>query len=227
MSIDPRTVKELLQLQVWNKTGILSSNGTAGDDDGMFAELLNELMAKQDMLSNNPAQGTGISKSHPVAKPSALHSNYVLSPSNEELTAAEPSRFEPLIQAASRRFGIDSSLVKAVIHAESSFNPKAVSSAGAKGLMQLMDSTGEGMGVTDPFDPAQNIEGGTRYLSRLLAMYGGSEAMALAAYNGGPARLARLGIGNDADLQAKLHLLPEETQQYVGKVLRLKTQYEA
>jgi soluble lytic murein transglycosylase-like protein len=116
-------------------------------------------------------------------------------------------------------------LVKAVIHSESSFNPYAVSSSGAKGLMQLMDGTGEGMGVTDPFDPAQNIEGGTRYLAGLLRKYNGNEGVALAAYNAGPGRVDRLGIRTDADLKEKLHLLPLETRQYVDKVLSRKQQY--
>ncbi|MBU7320151.1 lytic transglycosylase domain-containing protein [Paenibacillus sp. SM 69] len=140
---------------------------------------------------------------------------------------AKPSAYEPLIQEASRRFGVEPSVVKAVIHAESSFNANAVSGAGAKGLMQLMDATGQGLGVDNPFDPAQNIHGGTRYLSNLISKYGGSLGTALAAYNAGPTRLDRLGIRNDQDLAEKLHLLPNETQQYVRKVLALKEHYEA
>ncbi|MCZ8511195.1 lytic transglycosylase domain-containing protein [Paenibacillus filicis] len=225
MSIDPRTVKELLQLQVWNKTGILSSNGPESrEDDGVFNDLLGELMA-QGAPAVKPNEDAP--KGKMAFSPVPLHPAYGAGAAPGAAAAGARAAVEPFIQAASRKFGVNSSLVTAVIDAESSFNPKAVSGAGAKGLMQLMDSTGQGLGMNDPFDPAQNIEGGTRYLSRLLAIYGGNEATALAAYNGGPGRLAKLGIASDADLQAKLHLLPQETQQYVSKVLRLKQHYEA
>jgi soluble lytic murein transglycosylase-like protein len=140
-------------------------------------------------------------------------------------TVGKPSSFDPLIAQASAVYGVDPSLVKAVIHQESSFNPYAVSSAGAKGLMQLMDDTGDGLGVTDPFDPQQNVHAGTQFLAGLLRKYNGNEGVALAAYNAGPGRVDRLGIRTDADLAAKLRQLPQETQQYVARVLALKDQY--
>lgn len=139
--------------------------------------------------------------------------------------AGKPSAYELLIRDASATFGVDPSLVKAVIHQESSFNPYAVSAAGAKGLMQLMDGTGEGFGVTDPFDPQQNVQAGTQFLAGLLHKYNGNEGVALAAYNAGPGRIDRLGIRTDAELADKLNLLPQETQQYVRRVLNLKEHY--
>lgn len=116
--------------------------------------------------------------------------------------------FEALITAAARRHGLPVQLVKAVIWAESNFDPNAVSAAGAKGLMQLMDATAEALGVEDSFDPAQNIEGGTAYLRQLLDRYG-SVALALAAYNAGPGTVDRYGG------------IPPytETQTYVRRVL--------
>src|SRR5690606_38969095 len=105
---------------------------------------------------------------------------------------------------------------------ESGFRPDAVSGAGAKGLMQLMDGTARGLGVTDSFDPAQNIDGGTKYLAMLLRKYDGHEQVALAAYNAGPGRVDRAGIGTNEQLIANLEALPEETQRYVAKVLQAK-----
>ncbi|MBO9600476.1 MAG: lytic transglycosylase domain-containing protein, partial [Cohnella sp.] len=101
------------------------------------------------------------------------------------------SAFDELINAAGLKYGVAPSLIKSVIQTESSFHPTAVSSAGAKGLMQLMDDTAKGLGVTDSFDPAQNIDGGTRFLSYLLRKYDGNASVALAAYNAGPGRVDR------------------------------------
>lgn len=134
--------------------------------------------------------------------------------------------FEDLIASAGEKYGVPASLIKAVIDTESSFNPYAVSSAGAKGLMQLMDGTARGLGVADSFDPVQNIEGGTKYLSYQLQKFGGEVAMALAAYNAGPSRVSRLGVTSDAELLAKADMLPAETQSYIRKVLTARSKYE-
>jgi soluble lytic murein transglycosylase-like protein len=127
-----------------------------------------------------------------------------------EAKPATPGNFDAIIASAAQRHGLSEDLIRAVIQAESAFDPRAVSTAGAKGLMQLMDETAKGLGVRDAFDPAQNVEGGVRFLRLMLDRYG-NVPLALAAYNAGPGAVDRYGG------------IPPyaETQRYVKKVLGL------
>jgi soluble lytic murein transglycosylase-like protein len=97
------------------------------------------------------------------------------------------------IRTASAKYGVDPALVRAVIHAESAFNPRAVSAKGAQGLMQLMPSTASDMGVDNAFDARQNIRGGARYLAKLLKTFHGDARLAAAAYNAGPDAVQKYG----------------------------------
>ena len=104
-----------------------------------------------------------------------------------------PGDLMALAREKARKYGVDPELVKSVIRVESGFDPGAVSPAGAEGLMQLMPSTAAALGVRDPFDPAQNIEGGVRYLRQMLYRYKDNVPLALAAYNAGPGAVDRAG----------------------------------
>ena len=123
------------------------------------------------------------------------------------------------IKKTARSHGVDEDLVREVVRAESNFNPHAVSGAGAKGLMQLMDRTAQAMHVRNVYDPEENLAGGTKYLKSLLERFDGNIGVALAAYNAGPTRVSRLGITTDEELKEKYALLPQETQRYVEKIL--------
>lgn len=122
---------------------------------------------------------------------------------------ARAARYDSLIEEHATRHTVDADLVRAVIQAESAFNPRARSSKGAMGLMQLMPATAAEFGVIDPYDPVENIAAGVAYLKRLLEEYGGRVELALAAYNAGPNAVKRYG-----------GTIPpyRETRQYVAKV---------
>ncbi|MFM1847858.1 MAG: hypothetical protein RL417_1332 [Pseudomonadota bacterium] len=123
--------------------------------------------------------------------------------------------FREEIVAAAREHNMDSDLVTAVIHAESSFNPRAVSPKGAKGLMQLMPVPAKSLGVKDPFAPRENIRGGTTLLAELHRKFGGDDRLTLAAYNAGETAVRRYnGVPPY-----------RETRAYVEKVLRLREAY--
>ena len=116
-----------------------------------------------------------------------------IAPDATDVTTNEtnPSRFDAIIEEAAALYGVNSALVKAVIQAESRFNPLAVSPVGAKGLMQLMPMIAKEYGALDPLDAKQNIFAGVKYLSNLLDRYNGNVSLALAGYNAGPTAVKR------------------------------------
>ena len=120
-----------------------------------------------------------------------------------------PIGLQPLVQAAAQKAGIEPELLSAVVDQESGGNPRAVSHAGAQGLCQLMPDTARGLGVEDPFDPAQSLDGGARYLRQMLDENGGDRVRALAAYNAGPGRVRGKGYAQ----------WPRETQHYVTSIM--------
>lgn len=165
-----------------------------------FQEILQEVMLE----SNSPEEN----KINILSKPEETWRE-VLNINNRE------NQFDKIIDEASSKFGLPRELIKAVIKAESNFNPIAISPKNAMGLMQLIPSTAREMGVNDVFDPYQNIMGGTKYLKMLLDKYNGNLFLALSAYNAGPDRVDKSGgIPNI-----------EETQTYVDRVLKFYKEY--
>ena len=134
-------------------------------------------------------------------------------PGAQFVDANDAGKYAEMINDAAVRYGIDPRLVAAVTRAESGFNPRAMSQAGAKGLMQLMDPTAKALGVKDSFDPQQNVNGGTKFLSEMLDRFDRPE-LALAAYNAGPGAVAKYG-----------GIPPfQETRTYVDKVMGYQRQ---
>jgi soluble lytic murein transglycosylase-like protein len=128
-----------------------------------------------------------------------------------------PEQIDQLVQQNADIWQVDPALIKSVIANESSFNANATSSVGAQGLMQLMPETAASLGVKNPYDPAQNVAGGTRYLRGLLDRFKGDTRLAVAAYNAGPGAVEKYG---DVPPYA-------ETQGYVKNVLGSLEQYRA
>lgn len=126
--------------------------------------------------------------------------------------------YEEAVEKASRNHGLESALLHAVITVESRYDPKAVSHKGATGLMQLMPATAKRYGVADAFDPAQNLDGGAKYLKELLGRFGNNTSLALAAYNAGEGAVKKHG-----------NRIPpyRETRNYVTRVLDFYKRYSA
>jgi soluble lytic murein transglycosylase-like protein len=161
----------------------------------------------QSDLSGHPSKTREVSKSEKI--PAVREGTQAAKPYEKE-------RIEKAIAHAAEQYNIAPSLIRAVIQAESSFRSKAVSKAGAKGLMQLMPATAKELGVKDPFNIEQNISGGTKYLRRMLDLFGGDPQLAVAAYNAGPGTIIRSGG----------RVPYQETLAYVDRVMNLKSQYE-
>lgn len=256
MQIDPRTAKQLIDLQLMSGIDLqgtaLQNTSSTGGSDSAFNLVLQQLMDSDSATTSEDDYSSSLSLGQTInvngqlwqlLKANTEGSSELSSPSSVDADSgvqstptapldhsvdhsSKPTAYNDLISKASRDYGVPESLIKAVIDTESSFDPNSLSSAGAKGLMQLMDGTAQGLGVSNSFDPAQNIDGGTKYISYQLKRYDGNISTAMAAYNAGPGTLKKLGISNDKELMEKLHLLPVETQKYVTKIDRARSKYE-
>ena len=167
--------------------------------------------------------GMALAVSHPVgltepspAEPAAQAVPRPESVNSKKTAVRVKTGYHAIIQQAGRRHGVEAALIQAIIMAESSYNPRAVSNRGAAGLMQLMPATADSMGVKDRFDPEHNIDGGVRYFKRMLVRFDGDTRLALAAYNAG-ARKVRQYNG-----------IPpyKATRSYIAKVFKYYQTYK-
>jgi soluble lytic murein transglycosylase-like protein len=132
-------------------------------------------------------------------------------------SSVNPAEYEHIISTCATKYGVNPCLIKAVIHAESGYNPNAVSRKGASGLMQLMPGTARSLKVSNSFDPQDNVEGGVKYLRFLLDTFRGDVSLAVAAYNAGLNKVAKYG-----------GIPPyNETRTYVNRVLSYMQSYQA
>lgn len=181
-----------------------NSNSTSGMFDMVLVSLLNAMKEK------NKSAGD---ESEKLSLDNLINNFNNVTINEEELNSDE--RIEAAIDKYSKQYGVDGKLIKAIIKQESNFDPNAVSSAGAKGLMQLMPENCTALGVTDPLDIEQNIEGGVKHIKEYIDRYNGDVEMALMAYNGGPTRMMNRGVNSINDI----YKMPKETQNYVPKVM--------
>jgi soluble lytic murein transglycosylase-like protein len=179
-------LKTMMELQALNKLGSVSTLNTGNQSNNLFQQLFTQA------LRNSGGLTTGTNTFGAVKSMLETHPAFTVSQPPRSLSALSkteyqaPKSIEEIISKAADRYQLPKKLIQAVIQHESGFKPDAVSPAGASGLMQLMPATARGLGVSNIFDPKENVFAGTKYLKQMLDKYNGDIDLALAAYNAGP-----------------------------------------
>lgn len=197
--------------------GTATAQDTAAPTDGDFAAALQAATSADAVGAADPSGVVGAS-GIPYYSGTASITDAAYEPAAEAASAGgagEGGQYEALIDEAAARNGLDPAVLHGLIEQESGFDPTATSSAGAAGLTQLMPGTASSLGVADPLNPAESIEGGARYLGEMMRQFAGNTADALAAYNAGPGAVEQYGG------------VPPyaETESYVTKVLGYAESY--
>lgn len=194
----------------------VNSEGTNSED--LITENSNDVLSTQNNIAKIGQKYVTGQNLEDI--PMILNNNYVNFAKNANSISynrsdADMQKIYNAVNDASKKYGVDSNLILAIINQESNFDPYSTSSAGAEGLMQIMPQNFDSVGITDGYDVDQNINGGTKLLKGYLDQYDGNIEMALMAYNGGPGTMQKRGVSSVNDL----YKMPQETQNYVPKVM--------
>lgn len=224
------STEQLLAMSLMSNGQLTDDNESSSRDMSNQVQLSSLLMLKalQDSAnsknsSNGSIESNDINQDCPTGQDlnkilmkvnnQAVGSADFTAPSN--VSSADMSKIIEAVKDASKKYGVNENLILAVIKQESNFNSNAVSSAGAKGLMQIMPANFSSVGISDPYNVNQNINGGTQILKQALDRYDGDISMALMAYNAGSGNMQKRGVTSASDL----YKMPVETQKYVPSVL--------
>jgi hypothetical protein len=217
---DEKTLRKLIdviRLRMMMDEHMLGSMSEKGSDLSLYQRFAQWQMGGLGIPLATAEQGESADTVKPAAeKPAQQAGEEIPSVVRVRKASDRARQYEPVIQEASKTYGVDPELIRAVIRAESNFKNESTSPKGAMGLMQIMPETAKDLGIRDGYDPRENIMGGTRYLKGLLERYRGDVPTALAAYN--------WGMGN---VERRPEKLPRETQVYINRIQKYMDEEKA
>ncbi|HET6490471.1 MAG TPA: lytic transglycosylase domain-containing protein [Syntrophales bacterium] len=212
-----RKLIEIIRLRMMMDEHMLGSMRDKGSDLSLYQRFARWQMAGPGMPLPSAEQGKAAETVKTAAeKPAQQAAEEIPSVVRVRRASERARQYEPVIQEASKTYGVDPELIRAVIRAESNFKNESTSPKGAMGLMQIMPETAKDLGIRDGYDPRENIMGGTRYLKGLLERYRGDVPTALAAYN--------WGMGN---VERRPDKLPRETRVYINRIQQFMDEQKA